>query len=208
MTERTKILIATSNRGKAGEFVGLLPFDVELVTLADLGLTPPEEHGTTFQENARIKALEAARASGLITIADDSGLCVDALGGEPGIRSARFAEPDPTDAKNREKLLALLAKLPAEQRAAHFEASVVVAYDNTIIAEGTGRTYGSIATGERGTHGFGYDPIFQLPDGRTMAQLPPAMKNEISHRSKATRQIVHALQTLIARNRPADERSL
>jgi XTP/dITP diphosphohydrolase len=208
MTARLKILIATTNRGKAGEFADLLPFEVDLVTLADLGIAPPEETGATFQDNARLKALEAARASGLITIADDSGLCVDALAGAPGIRSARYAGEDASDAENRRKLLGEIADVPSDRRGAHFEACVVVAHDNVIIAEGIGRTYGSIAAAERGSHGFGYDPIFQIPDGRTMAELPAAMKNEISHRSKATRQIIPALDALITRLRPADVRSL
>lgn len=207
MSERVKILVATSNRGKAAEFFDLLPFDVELVTLADLGIEPPVETGATFQDNARIKAMAAARESGLITIADDSGLCVDALGGGPGILSARYAGPGATDAENRRKLMRELENIPVEQRSAHFEAIVVVAYDDTEVCMGTGRTDGMISTQERGSHGFGYDPIFELPDGRTMAELPPAMKNEISHRSRATRQIIPALETLIARTRPADERS-
>jgi XTP/dITP diphosphohydrolase len=95
-----------------------------------------------------------------------------------------------------------------DERAAHFEASIAVAYDNKIIAEGTGRTFGSIAFEERGEHGFGYDPVFLLPDGRTMAELPPPLKNEISHRSKATNQIIPALGDLLDQFDPADGSAL
>jgi len=208
VTQRRTIVISTTNRGKAAEFADLLPFDVELVTIADLGIIPAEETGTTFEENATIKALSAARASGLVTIADDSGLCVDALDGEPGIHSARYAGSGATDADNRRKLLTALATTPDNARSAHFRAAVVVAYDNNVIATGEGRTFGSITREERGEHGFGYDPVFLLPDGRTMAELPPMMKNRISHRAKATQSIIPALADWLDRHDPADVRSL
>ncbi|MCC6705592.1 MAG: non-canonical purine NTP pyrophosphatase [Thermomicrobiales bacterium] len=194
---RRRILIATTNRGKAQEFAELLPFDAELLTLRDLGIDPPDEPGATFVENATIKALAGNAASGLITIADDSGICVDALVGAPGIRSARFAGEDATDALNRHLLLQRLDGLPLDQRAAHFEAAIVVAYNNVVVSIGIGRTDGRINPYERGEHGFGYDSIFLLPDGRTMAELPATMKNEISHRSKATAQVIPALLRLI-----------
>lgn len=197
MTGRRSILVATTNRGKAREFVDLLPFDVDLFTLRDLEITAPEETGTTFVENATLKALAGNQASGLITVADDSGLCVDELNGEPGLFSARYAGIGATDAENRAKLLSELKGVSQHKRAAHFEASVVVAYDNTILATGVGRTYGAITEYERGEHGFGYDSLFELPDGRTIAELPPALKNEISHRSKATAQVIPALARLI-----------
>ncbi len=208
MTKRHQVLIATTNRGKAGEFAELLPFEVELVTLADLGIAPPEETGSTFEENATIKALAAARASGLLTIADDSGLCVDALGGAPGIHSARYAGPNANDADNRRKLLMALQDVPDTSRDAHFEACIVVAYDDAVAATGKGCTYGSIGRTERGSFGFGYDPIFLIPDGKTMAELPPMMKNRISHRSKAAQQIVPAVAHWLDRHDPADVRSL
>lgn len=194
---RRRILIATTNRGKAQEFAELLPFDAELLTLRDLGIDPPDEPGATFVENATIKALAGNAASGLITIADDSGICVDALDGAPGIRSARFAGEDATDGMNRQLLLQRLAGVALDDRAAHFEAAVVVAHDNKVVTAGVGRTDGRINPYERGDHGFGYDSIFLLPDGRTMAELPATMKNEISHRSKATAQVIPALLRLI-----------
>ena len=197
MTQRPRILIATTNRGKADEFVDLLPFDVELVTLRDLGIDAPDEPGATFAENATIKALAGNQASGLITIADDSGICVDALNGAPGIFSARYAGEEASDADNRAKLLSDLTASTGDERNAHFEASVVVAHDNTIVAIGTGRTYGRIFEYERGSHGFGYDSVFQLPDGRTMAELPAEMKNRISHRSKAVAEVIPALTGLL-----------
>jgi XTP/dITP diphosphohydrolase len=197
MNRTPRILIATTNRGKAGEFADLLPFDAELVTLSDLSIEPPNETGTTFTENATHKALAGNRASGLITIADDSGICVEALGGAPGILSARYSGENATDASNRALLLTELQDVEPPKRGAWFEAAVVVAYDNTIVATGTGRTYGSIYERERGEHGFGYDSIFLLPDGRTMAELPSTLKNEISHRSKATAQVIPALVRLV-----------
>jgi XTP/dITP diphosphohydrolase len=192
-----RILIATTNRGKAGEFAALLPFDAELITLRDLGIEPPVETGQTFSENAALKALAGAQASGLITIADDSGICVEVLDGAPGIYSARYAGSDASDAANRARLLSELRNETAPERGAWFEACVVVAYDNTIEASGTGRTFGSIAFEERGEHGFGYDSIFLLPDGRTMAEVPAAVKNKISHRAKATAQVIPALVQLV-----------
>jgi len=202
MSKKLKILIATTNRGKAEEFAALLPFDVELVTLADLGLDPPEEPGETFVENATMKAMTGSRSSGLITIADDSGICVNALGGAPGILSARFSGETATDASNRLKLLNELKDVPMDSRAAHFEAAIVVAYDNSIVSIGIGRTCGSIGEYERGDHGFGYDSLFVLPDGRTMAELSPMDKNRMSHRANATAQIIPALGRLIEAMKP------
>jgi XTP/dITP diphosphohydrolase len=191
------ILIATSNSGKAREFQELLPFDANVVTLRDLELQPPDETGSSFVENATLKALAGCNASGLITIADDSGICVDALGGSPGIHSARYAGIGATDAENRRLLLQRLQDVDLADRAAHFEAAIVVAHNNTVVATGIGRTFGSIGAYERGDHGFGYDSVFVLPDGRTMAELPSSMKNEISHRSKALQQVIPALARLI-----------
>lgn len=192
-----RILIATTNRGKAKEFAELLPFEAELLTLRDLGIDPPEEPGETFVENATIKALAGNRESGLITIADDSGICVDALGGAPGILSARYSGTGATDASNRRLLLRNLENISPSDRGAHFEAAVVVAYDSKVIVVGPGRTYGAIHEYERGDHGFGYDSVFLLPDGRTMAELPATVKNEISHRSRATAQVIPVLVRLI-----------
>src|SRR5215204_4497463 len=126
MANSRRVLVATSNEGKAKEFRDLLPSDFDIVTLTDLGLPSPTEDGVTFVENARLKAIAAAASSGLITIADDSGLVVDAIGGQPGLYSARFAGPDGDDAANRQKLLGLLEDTPDSERTARFVAVVVV----------------------------------------------------------------------------------
>ncbi len=196
MTNAKQVLVATSNRGKAKEFRELLPPEFEIVTLADLDLPSPEENGETFAENARLKAIAAATSSGMITIADDSGLVVDVLGGQPGLYSARFAGPDGDDAANRRKLLGLLADTPDSERTARFVAVVVVASLNGVIAEATGIVDGHVGREERGEHGFGYDPIFVLPDSRTMAELDPIEKNERSHRALASRQLIPILVKL------------
>lgn len=202
MSAKPRILIATTNQGKAGEFAKLLPFDAELVTLRDLGIEPPDESGNSFMENATHKALAGNRVSGLITIADDSGLRVEALDGAPGIYSARYSGEHATDASNRALVMSQLSGLETSKRKAWFEAAIVVAYNNSIVAIGEGRTYGAIGEREKGEHGFGYDSIFVLPDGRTMAELPATLKNEISHRSKATAQVIPALKRLIEQMSP------
>jgi len=196
MGDSKLVLIATSNKGKAKEFRDLLPPDFKIVTLTDLGLPSPEENGDTFAENARLKAIAAASGSGLLTIADDSGLVVDAIGGQPGLFSARFAGPDGDDAANRLKLLRLLEDTPDGERTARFVAVVVIASPDGVIAEATGIVEGHVGRQERGVHGFGYDPIFILPDARTMAQLDPIEKNETSHRALATKQLLPILMKL------------
>ena len=180
------ILLATSNRGKAEEFLALLPPGVEVVTLADLDLPSPPEDGETLEANAVIKAL-AGGTSGLLTVADDSGLEVDALGGAPGVHSARYAGTTVSDAANREKLLHQMRHLPPERRTARFRCVVALAGPTGLIATAEGRLDGTIAFAERGERGFGYDSIFQLPDGRTLAELPLDDKNRISHRGHAYR---------------------
>jgi len=196
MGDSKLVLIATSNKGKAKEFRDLLPPDFKIVTLTDLGLPSPEENGETFAENARLKAIAAASGSGLLTIADYSGLVVDAIGGQPGLYSARFAGPDGDDAANRLKLLRLLQDTPDGERTARFVAVVVIASPDGVIAEATGIVEGRVGRQERGVHGFGYDPIFILPDARTMAQLDPIEKNETSHRALATKQLLPILMKL------------
>jgi len=196
MANSRRVLVATSNEGKAKEFRDLLPSDFDIVTLTDLGLPSPKEDGVTFAENARLKAIAAAASSGLITIADDSGLVVDAIGGQPGLYSARFAGPDGDDAANRQKLLGLLEDTPDSERTARFVAVVVVASPDGVIAEATGIVEGHVGRDERGEHGFGYDPIFILPDARTMAELDPIEKNETSHRALASKQLLPVLVKL------------
>lgn len=194
MAEARELLIATGNRDKADEFRSLLPSSVEIVTLQDLGIPSPPEEGGTFAENAVAKALQAAKTSRLLTLADDSGLEVDALGGIPGVHSARYAGTPVSDARNREKLLAAMQAFPQpRQRTARFRCIVALANSNSTVEIAEGVCHGSIGLAPRGAGGFGYDPVFVLPDGRTMAELPLAEKNAISHRGQAYRHILPRL---------------
>jgi XTP/dITP diphosphohydrolase len=179
------LLLATSNPGKRAELAQLLPADVRLLTLEDVDLELPPETGGSFVEIASVKARFAAEATGYPAFADDSGLEVDALGGAPGLRSARFAGEPASDAENRSKLLALLAPVPSSRRSARFRCAVVLAEPGRVVATAEGTCEGTIAFEERGRNGFGYDPLFLLPDGRTMAELEPEEKSRISHRGRA-----------------------
>jgi XTP/dITP diphosphohydrolase len=192
-----KLLVATSNPGKLVEIREILAgVPLELASLADLGLPAPEETGDTFRDNAAQKATTCARASGLWTLADDSGLCVDALGGAPGLRSARYA---PTDAERRAKLLAALRDVPEGRRGAHFFCAVALSEpQGACVAHEDGRVDGSIAAAPRGTNGFGYDPLF-LPaetPGNTLAELGAEEKNQLSHRGRALRRMLPQLARL------------
>ena len=190
------LLVATQNRHKAeeiGELLAGLP--VRVITLADVNpdLDLPET-GDTFMANAREKALTAASLTGMLTLADDSGLAVDALGGEPGVHSKRFAATDP---ERIAKVLGLLADVPAARRTARFHCAVVIAQPGEVLAEIEETVEGRIIDTPRGAQGFGYDPVFQ-PNGfdRTLAELDMDEKNAISHRGKAFRkaaELVHAL---------------
>ncbi|MDQ3694274.1 MAG: RdgB/HAM1 family non-canonical purine NTP pyrophosphatase [Chloroflexota bacterium] len=191
------ILLATSNPGKRREFLQLLPPAVSVKTLDDVHVTLPEETGATFAENAALKAIAASAQSGLLTLADDSGLEVAALGGDPGVRSARYAGVPPSDDKNRAALLAALRQVPAAARQARFVCAVSLARGGTLMAEAEGICVGIIASAPAGLNGFGYDPLFQLADGRAMAELPATEKNEISHRARAYRAILPALLAAI-----------
>ncbi len=192
-TSQAELLLATSNPGKRREFVQLLPPGITVQTLDEAGIDSPAETGATFAENARLKAVAASLQSGLVTLADDSGLEVTILGGDPGVRSARFAGEPPSDRRNRDALLAALDQVPADSRQARFVCVVSLARAGTILAEAEGTCPGTIATTPVGSNGFGYDPIFRLPDGRTLAELPAAEKNEISHRARAYRLILPSL---------------
>jgi XTP/dITP diphosphohydrolase len=195
MTMAPRLLIATTNQGKLREFYALVPEGVQLVTLADLGLNAPEETGVTFTENAELKALAAAQGSGLVALADDSGLEVDALGGAPGVYSARYAGEPASDQRNVELLLANLGDCAV--RSAHFTCAISIASPTGILARGEGRCEGEIAESPRGSNGFGYDPVFLLPDGRTLAEYEPEEKNRISHRSRAIQSIAPALRSIL-----------
>jgi XTP/dITP diphosphohydrolase len=194
-----RVIVATNNPGKLAELRGLLPSGVDLLALADVGLPSPEEPGDTFAANALIKARAAAPfADG--AFADDSGLVVDALGGEPGVRSARYAGEHATDAENNAKLLREVAARNLAHPAARFvcAAAYVSASGQEWIAEGI--VEGTIISCPRGSDGFGYDPIFEIHDladpqaeDRTLAELTLDDKNRISHRSRAVRALVAEL---------------
>ena len=194
-----RLLVATRSRHKLRELGELLalPADIALLSPDDLGIDgEPDETGETFETNARIKARYYARRSGLPTLADDSGLEVDALGGAPGVRTRRFAGPDATDEQNNEKLLCDLAGLPPERRGGRYVCVLALALPGEAGARGAlridvrrGTCRGRIAEGPRGAGGFGYDPIFEpaqeAPGGRTLGQWSAAEKHAISHRSRA-----------------------
>ncbi len=193
----TRLLIATLNRNKLNEYRELLaglPF--ELVTLDDVGIREDvEENGTTFAENARIKANEYSRQSGLLTLADDSGLEVDALGGEPGVRSKRYAGENASDADRIVYLLDKLRDVPRGNRRARFRCAIAIAGPRGKVLEADGTCEGEIIFEPRGTHGFGYDPIFYFPDlGATLAELPMEKKNQVSHRARAAQAIKKMLK--------------
>jgi XTP/dITP diphosphohydrolase len=193
-----QLLIATHNRGKLIEYQEMFSaLPVELVTLDDVGIREDvEENGSTFAENARIKALSYARQSGLMTLADDSGLQVDALDGEPGVHSKRYAAG--SDADRNAFLLGKLRDVPAGNRAARFRCVIAIASPRGEIWESDGMCPGEIAFEPRGAHGFGYDPIFQvLGRGLRMAELSTAEKNKISHRARAAEGARRILEQII-----------
>lgn len=182
-----RLILATGSAHKANEMRELLEgagWDILAAPAEALGI---EETGETFAENARIKALAAALATGEIALADDSGLCVDALTGGPGVYSHRWAGPDATDADRIAKLLDAMMGMPPNQRSARFECAMCIAGEDGVLWEGRGAVEGRIAEEPRGASGFGYDPVFLLPDGRTMAELDASEKNAISHRGRAAR---------------------
>jgi XTP/dITP diphosphohydrolase len=192
-----RLVLASSNPGKLREIAALLaPLAIEVVPQAELGIAEADEPHQTFIENALAKARHASRASGLPALADDSGLCVPALGGEPGVHSAYYAGREGSrqarDARNNEKLL---SQLKSERRAYYACLLVLVRSASDplpLIAEAT--WHGEIASAPRGTNGFGYDPLFLLPElGNTAAELDPASKNRISHRGKALVRLVELL---------------
>lgn len=202
-----KILVATTNKGKLAELSAMLDGDVEWVSLKDFPNIPEViEDGTTFAENARKKALGYAKATGLWTIADDSGLVIDALGGAPGINSARFSgeklpneERTLIDHRNIAKVLSLLKDVPQEKRTARFVCSLCLASPEKILAETEGKWEGIIIDKECGTGGFGYDPVMYIPHlKKTVGQLTPEEKNNISHRANAVGLLKPLLDFLLA----------
>lgn len=193
-----QLLLATANPGKRQEMESLLAGEAEIITFRDLGLESPPEVGTTFAENAAIKALFGAAATKLPTLADDSGLDVDALGGAPGVYSARYSGPHATDEENRTRLLANLASIPSRDRSARFHAAVAIALPGQVVDVFEATCEGSIAEHERGGGGFGYDAVFLLPDGRTMAELGHEEKNHMSHRARAVALALPTLRRVLA----------
>lgn len=196
----TRVVLASGNAGKLRELAALLaPLDVALVPQGELGVQAVEETGTTFLANALLKARHAAAATQLPALADDSGLEVDALGGRPGVRSARFAGEGASDEDNLNQLLQQLAGVPDGQRSARYQCVIVLVRSGSdpepLVAHGTWE--GRIAAAPAGSGGFGYDPVF-VPEGaagesRTAAQLSPAHKNSVSHRGQALRALLAGL---------------
>ncbi len=195
-----KIVLATGNQGKVRELKEILgDHDIEVLSLRDFpDIGEIIEDGSTFAENALKKATTVAKATGLVAVADDSGLEVDFLDGAPGIYSARFAGEGKNDLDNNLKLLSIMKDVPAPQRTARFRCVIAVATPSgeTYTAEGT--CEGIVAREMRGDNGFGYDPLFFLPEyGKTFAQLEPDLKNRISHRGKALARAEDVLARII-----------
>jgi XTP/dITP diphosphohydrolase len=197
-----KLLVATNNPGKVREYEELLaglPVEITFPAQESLDMDV-EETGETFAENARLKATAFAQASGLLTLADDSGLEVDALDGAPGVRSARYAGPGASDADRYRKLLAALENVPQEQRSARFRCVIALAQPGGSLQTADGTCEGEIGFEPRGEYGFGYDPVFVVEGygGQTLAELLPDVKNRISHRARAAAAIQPLLEQVIA----------
>lgn len=195
----SKLVIATGNKGKLVEFEKLLAaMDIEILSLADFPqIGDIAETGTTFAENALIKAREVTKKTGLVALADDSGLEVDFLNGQPGVNSARFAGEHKSDADNNNKLLQLLSGVPDEKRTARFKCVIAIVKPEGEEFTVEGSCEGIILHKAQGEGGFGYDPLFYLPDlDRTFAELSTDLKNEISHRGKALEKAINILREI------------
>ena len=186
-----KIIIATHNKHKLAEMSRILsPMGYEVVTDRDLGieLSDVEENGETFLDNARIKSEAGCKESGYPCIADDSGLCVDALGGAPGVYSARYSGVHGDDDGNNRKLLAELDGVPTEKRTAHFACAICVSFPDGSEVTATGKCEGYIGYEKKGSNGFGYDPLFMVGD-RSLAEMSAEEKDAISHRGNALKEL-------------------
>jgi len=196
---RYKLLLATNNEAKVREYRDLLrDLAFELVTSAEMGMVNiVNEVGESLEENARLKATASAARSQLLALADDSGLEVDALGGEPGRLSARYAGEQASDRGRISHLLAKLEGVPWERRSARFRCAIAIATPEGKVEFCSGECLGIITFEPRGERGFGYDPIFYLPElGRTMAELTLEIKNQVSHRGQAARKVPQVLKRL------------
>ena len=194
-----KLLLATNNKAKVREYKSLLQgIPYEIVTLAEQGITTViDEVGGSLEENARLKATALAAESQLLSLADDSGLEVDALGGEPGPLSARYAGEGASDIERINYLLARLKDVPREKRAARFRCVIAIATPDETVELCSGECQGFITLAPKGDHGFGYDPVFYLPEmGKTMAELPLELKNQVSHRGQAASKARELLKKL------------
>jgi len=183
-----KLVLATNNRHKIEEITAILKdLDVTILTKDDFSDFPdPDETGSTLEENAILKAREIFDHTGVPSLADDSGIEVDALGGDPGVNSARYAGPGCTFADNNRKLLKALESVPREKRTARFRCVIAICFDNDNIELAEGRVDGVVTSEVRGKEGFGYDPIFEIPDlSLTFAEMPPEKKHSMSHRGRA-----------------------
>lgn len=195
-----KVLVATHNHGKLREYAELLSdMDISWLTLDDAGIAEEiPETGETFEQNARLKAEGYCRVSGLLTLADDSGLEVDALGGEPGVYSARYGDNGLTDSGRYRLLLSKLESIPDNQRQARFRCAIAVCGPGHVTRIAEGAVEGVIGREPHGEHGFGYDPVFVIPEyQRTLAELGPEIKNKISHRARALVAIKPILEQLL-----------
>ena len=194
-----KLLLASSNLGKIREYRLLLGnLGYQIVTLSEQGISKViTESGNTYEQNAEMKATTYAKLSQLITLADDSGLEVDALHSKPGIHSARFAGKNATDADRVTKLLAMMDGIPWDRRTAHFKCVIAIATPEGKLRLCQGKCRGIIAFEAKGKNGFGYDPIFHLPElAKTLAELPLELKNQLSHRGQAAQRARKILNQL------------
>lgn len=206
MTPGARLVLATGNEGKMQELRALLPAEFHIVTAGSLGLGIPEETGSTFEENARLKAVTISNLVPDLVVADDSGLTVDALNGEPGVHSARYAGQPADDRANIRRLLAELCEKPDWDRAARFISVICLARSGVVLATSRGEVTGWIADTPRGESGFGYDPVFLTAGGRSMAELTPDEKNRISHRGVALQQLIPILLDNLPSRAPTGDR--
>lgn len=194
-----KFVVATKNKGKLKEIAEILKgLPYEVISMEEMGISNDiEEYGTTFEENALIKAKEIAALTGELVMADDSGLEVDSLNGAPGIYSARYAGEGASDADRNRKLLTELKNVPQEKRSARFVAAIAVVFPDGRNFAVRGVCEGVIGVEPKGDHGFGYDPLFFMPEyGVTIAEMEPEQKNKVSHRANALRQMLERLKRM------------